>query len=629
MRLGWSLRADAARLADIDAAIAELQSERDNILTRRSISADGKPKLAPISTISAAELPSDILIEVFKHLCPIFPPAEVGPWGWYSPTAPAVPTSRPPSMPLTLSHVCEAWRASAIATRELWSTICLRIQIPTKPSWSPPQVSIERILSGALALDLHNTEYARGRGALELLRLFLGRTASAELDLATPLITSPSRRSPRYDGDDEDEEDDEASVGEDGFAATPPVEVLIADLTTCEGLTLILAHCERWNKIRLSPEVAFALERLHFAAASSLGALAWSNLRGLKISDQINSDLNAVEVVLFSDSPELVQLAIRSDIRVDVPWAQLTRLDIEVRGVEDTLAILRRTPALTELLVLPPTWGWSQPASEFPISSPIVLNELRKLSVATSDRALLDNLIVPNLVELELDNISNETEFALRTLHQRSPRADSETTVRCLRLALTPGSDALIEHLLESEFLQDVEELHAFPAAHAGPGVWGLSGRRGGSAPQRFHDLLAILTPRAPVTENIDLGSSSGSEPDSRFIPCRPLLVPRLRSLTLDDCDHPLDVFALQWFVEARVSAPPPAAQQLDVHVRYSAEVGRRLGVDKPRDDAVEQAFDYLKDDLGLGRVRMTFENVPRRWDAKLNGQMISEMLQG
>ncbi|KAF6756855.1 hypothetical protein DFP72DRAFT_1044601 [Ephemerocybe angulata] len=147
---------------------AELRTRATTIVSG-TLPAQASPP-TPMTTISS--LPAELLCLIFEsYLAPsssedddTTPDPSTHPFGFLSVSRDYTRT------PIPLTHVCRAWRQTAITHRKLWSTIAFALHAPSSTSYSSSSIG------GAFE--------SWGSGKVRLLRLFLTRARGLPLSLA-------------------------------------------------------------------------------------------------------------------------------------------------------------------------------------------------------------------------------------------------------------------------------------------------------------------------------------------------------------------------------------------------------------------------------------------------------------
>ncbi|KAJ7166179.1 hypothetical protein C8R46DRAFT_1192581 [Mycena filopes] len=197
-------------------------------------------------------------------------------------------------------------------------------------------------------------------------------------------------------------------------------------------------------------------------------------LRTLQLS--MNSGAwEGTSVTTIRDAPLLRRLVLMDfpAVTTDVPWAQLTSLQMCVHEVEPGIAILRHCTGLTEL-----DFALYDTSRTLPVLPPVMLPDLR--SLVTSARSIIHYLTTPSLDELmiwgpgfskdmdeltaSLSALCARSPCAPTTLHFRLPqispteftaflRENASVTTLKLTLHFTSGLDTLVRVLEAADVL--------------------------------------------------------------------------------------------------------------------------------------------------------------------------------
>ncbi|KAJ7073058.1 hypothetical protein C8F01DRAFT_1225816 [Mycena amicta] len=431
---------DSARLAQIELSMARIQHsiadleqelnrlgvEKQAIVARATCTTNSDVDSSSLATTNiAGDIPSDILIQIFQLLAPS---AEtMSPICYYSCQHKLTDTSpmpMPTPFPLNVSHVCCAWRASALATRELWSCIRLHIHASIRihgDSYRDSRNALTAaVLSGGLQFDLSSERSTGGQGALQLLKLYLGRAIDLDVRIlvaewATSSWYSPPASKHSMVAQDDIEDEGEGSDDEN---------------CTLSAFNLLLRRSSCWLRCEMPYPALCVLEHLQSGAGQQDGA--FPRLSALTIPDmQSYTSLDrprlSPPLKLFQHVPALRKLSIHTlgPDEIVLPWAQLTTVSLMDYPLSDTLSVLRQTPNIIRLKILS-TYHSSSADDAVPGSfaeAPVTLFRLRALLLYSSSRRLLDSLTLPNMHELDLCSLPGFwTLSSLARLQERSEK---------------------------------------------------------------------------------------------------------------------------------------------------------------------------------------------------------------
>ncbi|KAJ7073092.1 hypothetical protein C8F01DRAFT_1106142, partial [Mycena amicta] len=563
--------------------------------------------------------------------------------------------------PLNVSHVCCAWRMGALATRELWSSIRLHIHTSFTRGESPDRDALTAaVLSGRLRFDLCGGPSAGGKGAFQLLKLYLGRAVDLDVrilvvaewafrpaSLPATLVQGATDPGIEDNGEGNDDED-----------------------TTLSAFHLLLRRASCWKRCEMPYTALCVLE--HLLSSAGPRDDAFPQLSVLTIPDMQSQYADherprlSSPLKVFQHAPALRKLSIHAvgPDGIILPWAQLTTVSLIEHRLRDTLSLLRQSPNIIRLKIIS-NHSSASADDHHPGSfsqAPVTLFRLRAFLLYSPARSLLDSLTLPNMCELDLcslpdyaqqqslDRIVERSErcyYATKNsaVEESRSRDDGELpgsiaptysgiTNLCIsmleeRIAGGGAGEALVSVLLCFPQLVSLMVYEGIDRLTQDTLGWFHGGRNlsnGLGVDWNDSDewtiktnpwtvLLAGLTP-FPGTDTVNF---PGYWP-----------LPNLRKLTLEGCTKSIDVRSLQAFIQPRVeTATAVLPFELDVEIVY----GRQPGSDHngsgyaevQEAESIRKLKEILRSDAGSG-VKLTADYVPRRWDASLDRQMMNEL---